>query len=294
MEIIMKRKFGDRKDAKRIRDIDGIHIAMANCYPGRTNNEAFISENIDLTNINAYLERKNADNPAYKYNLFQIIVTTILKTIMLRPKLNHFIVNGHYYARNKITLGFIVKRVFSDDGAEGLAILEGHQEDTIDTIHDQILKEISRTCSSSTETNNSAEASLDILTKLPGFVLKPLFSIVRCLDRHGRLPQSLTDSDPDYCSAFVSNLGSIDLPSGYHHLNNWGTCSLFCVIGKKSMKFFSDGSGNATMKPAVTLGLTIDERIADGYYYAKTLRLIRKLMQNPELLELPLREEVDY
>lgn len=38
----------------------------------------------------------------------------------------------------------------------------------------------------------------------------------------------------------------------------------------------------------------IDERIADGYYYSKTVRLLRTLLENPELLELPLREAVEY
>jgi len=48
------------------------------------------------------------------------------------------------------------------------------------------------------------------------------------------------------------------------------------------------------MKESIDIGLTIDERIADGYYYSKTVRLLRKLLENPELLELPLDEEVDY
>ena len=48
------------------------------------------------------------------------------------------------------------------------------------------------------------------------------------------------------------------------------------------------------MRMSVDLGLTIDERIADGYYYAKTVRLLKKLLENPELLELPLNEEVEY
>ena len=42
------------------------------------------------------------------------------------------------------------------------------------------------------------------------------------------------------------------------------------------------------------LGLTLDERIADGYYYSKTVRLLKYLLQHPELLELPAGTEVDY
>ena len=33
---------------------------------------------------------------------------------------------------------------------------------------------------------------------------------------------------------------------------------------------------------------------ADGYYYAKSLRLLKKLLANPELLELPMGQDVEY
>ena len=48
------------------------------------------------------------------------------------------------------------------------------------------------------------------------------------------------------------------------------------------------------MRDSIDLGLTIDERIADGYYYSKTVCLLRKLLENPELLEQPLNEKVDF
>lgn len=48
------------------------------------------------------------------------------------------------------------------------------------------------------------------------------------------------------------------------------------------------------MRDSVDLGLTIDERIADGYYYSRTIQLLKKLLENPELLDKPLNEEVDY
>ena len=49
-----------------------------------------------------------------------------------------------------------------------------------------------------------------------------------------------------------------------------------------------------SIRPVLNLGLTLDERIADGYYYSKTVRLLKYLLQNPELLELPANTEVDY
>ena len=114
------------------------------------------------------------------------------------------------------------------------------------------------------------------------------------LDRHGKVPKSMIANDPYYSSVVLSNLGSIKLKSGYHHLTNWGTCSMICLIGEiKDRPFFKE-DGSVQMRSSVDLGLTIDERLADGYYYSKTMRLVRKLLENPELLEQPLNTEVEY
>lgn len=48
------------------------------------------------------------------------------------------------------------------------------------------------------------------------------------------------------------------------------------------------------MRESIDLGLTIDERLADGYYYSKTIRLLKYLLENPELLEQPLNRKVDF
>ena len=48
------------------------------------------------------------------------------------------------------------------------------------------------------------------------------------------------------------------------------------------------------MREVLDLGLTLDERIADGYYYSKTVKLLKHLLQNPKLLEAPAKEEVQY
>ena len=54
-------------------------------------------------------------------------------------------------------------------------------------------------------------------------------------------------TDPYYSSVVLSNLGSIGLKCGYHHLTNWGTCSLFCIIGQKKWTPSYDKEGNITM-----------------------------------------------
>ena len=288
----MARKWGDRRDGTLLRNIDSMHYIMPLMYPNRCDNEAFVSEQIDLTAVNAYLARKNADNPEYRYNLFQLIVTAILKTITLRPKMNYFVANYNMYERNEVSAAFTIKKIFADNGGEALAFLHSKPTDNIDTVHDEIFRQVSF-CRGD-ENKDPSTASMDALQRLPLFLKKWLGRGARFLDRHGWMPRSVVATDPYQSSCVIANLGSIKLHSGYHHLTNWGTTSVMCIIGEKKPRPFYDELGNMEMRDSVDLGLTIDERVADGYYYSKTIRLLRHLLENPELLETPLAEPVDF
>lgn len=284
--------FGDRKDGKLLKNIDSMHFICPIIYPKRCDNEAFISEVIDLTNINKYLEKKNSNSSdEYKYNLFQIIVTAMLKIMYLRPKMNYFIANSNLYERNEISASFVVKKQFKDNGGEGLAFLHSKPNWTIDTIHEEIKKQV--TSQRKGKVDSSTE-SMDILNKMPRFLSKFLVHIIMLLDRFGYVPNSLIATDPYYSSVVLTNLGSIKLHSGYHHLTNWGTNSVFMAIGEIKKRPFLLNDDKIEVKESIDLGLTIDERIADGYYYSKTIALLRKLLENPELLEEELDKEVEY
>lgn len=282
---------GDRPDGVLLRDLDSLHFITGVIYPNRCDNEAYISERIDLTNINTFLEKKNANHPVYRYNLFQLIVTALVKAITLRPKMNRFIVNSNFYQRKEVSAAFVVKKQFSDNGGEALAFLHTRETDTLETIHRSIQEQV-MACRS--EKVDNSTGAMDDFNRLPRFVSKTAIRFLMLLDRHGRVPEKMISTDPYYSSVVISNLGSLKMKSGYHHLTNWGTCSIICLIGEIRNRpvFFDDG--HYEMKPSVDLGLTIDERLADGYYYSRTLHLIKTLLENPELLEQPLGQEVDF
>lgn len=286
-----KKKWGDRRDGALLRDLDAMHAFTPYLYPNRADNEAFICERIELGNLNRYLEEKNRQNPGDPYKLFHVILAALVKTITLRPKMNRFIQGYRVYQRNTLTLAFVVKKQFADEAHEALAFLEFDENTTINTVHKKIMDEINQ-CRG--EVLDNSTAGMDALTKLPRFVLRCIMWILHKLDFYGKAPKFLVKTDPNYATCFVSNLGSIGLKSAYHHLCNWGTNSIFVVIGEKKLTPVYDAEGNMKMKETLDLGLTLDERIADGYYYSKTIKLLKYLLQNPELLELPAGEEVKY
>ena len=287
-----EKRFGDRRDATLLRNTDAMHFIMGIIYPHRADNEAYIAERVNLEPIKAYLAGKNVEGIPFKYTFFHVILTALVKTVTLRPKLNRFYANENYYQRDKVTAGFVIKKEFSDGSEEAVALLEAKPDATIDTIHQEIYQRVHATRNE--QKKNTTDNSMDILNKLPRFLSKAAIRFIRWLDRHGWCPDVLIGDDPNYSSVFLSNLGSIKLRSGYHHLTNWGTCSLFCVIGEKKWTPLYDEHGLVEMRETVDLGLTVDERIADGYYYSKSIRLFKYLLEHPALLEQPMNTEVEY
>ena len=296
-----KKRWGDRPDARLIRDIDGMHLVMPLIYPNRADNEAFISERFDLTKTVEYLAKKNAENPEFAYKIFQVIVAAVMKTVVLRPRFNYFYSNKNLYERDDISCGFVVKKEFKDGAKEGLTFIKVDEDSTFESLRSKLYKEIHRIRVDEAEDfdkrdGKKAESTddfMDWFTKIPRFVTKFLFCIIRFLDKHGWIPKALIAEDPDYASVFFTNLGSIKLKAGYHHLANWGTTSLFVIIGEMKKRPYFNDDGTFDMRMSVDLGFTIDERIADGYYYSKSIRIIKKLIENPELLEEPFGTKVE-
>ena len=287
-----KRKWGDRKDGIWLKDIPAMNRIMAPLMPNRCDNEAYINIDIDARPLNAYLEKINEGRTVDKYTLFHLISAALGKAFVLRPKMNRFIVGSKMYQRRNITVAFTVKKKFNDNATEALAFFEYDPKETLETYHKKIMKIIHQG-KSDTETDTSTGA-MDIITKLPQWLITAIVKGVLWLDKHGWAPEFLIGTDPNHAAIFLTNLGSIGLPGGYHHLVNWGTNSCFVVVGKKYMKAEYDSEGNADIHEVIPLGITLDERIADGYYYSGTVALVKKLLANPELLELSADTPVEY
>ena len=287
-----KRKWGDRKDGIWLKDIPALNRMMPILMPNRADNEAYINVDIDVRPLNAYLEKVNAGRTEDKYTFFHIISAALGKAFVLRPKMNRFIVGSKLYQRRNITVAFTVKKRFDDHAEEALAFFEYDPKETMQTYHEKIMKVIHST--KSYEEKDTSTGAMDIVAKLPQWLINTIVKFVLWLDKHGWAPEFLIGSDPNHAAIFLTNLGSIGLPGGYHHLVNWGTNSSFIVVGKKYMKMEYDKDGNEDLHEVIPLGITLDERIADGYYYSGTVALVKELLEHPELLELPADTPVEY
>ncbi|MBO5995024.1 MAG: 2-oxo acid dehydrogenase subunit E2 [Firmicutes bacterium] len=285
---IKNKKFGDRPDGHYVK-APGLQTVMGYLFPKRTDCEVYLSDKLDATNLIKYIEKKNAEHPEYKTTIFHCALTSIDRIIRERPLLNRFIQGYRMYEREEISLSFVAKRRFADGANESLMVLVPKDDDTIDTISKKIVGDVTEMRKSEVATGGIDDL-LDKFAAIPRIFLIFIIRIIRWLDFWGINPEALTEGDPNYTTVLASNLGSIKCPSVYHHLNNYGTNSIMITIGTLHKEEMIMPDGHKEIRDVVDFGATLDERIADGFYFAKSIRLLRHIFENPELLDKPLGE----
>lgn len=284
-----KRRRGDRRDARWVREVTGLQTVMANLMPNRADSEVYLHDTFDATNLVKFLEKKNAEHPEYKTTVFHAFVVCLERMVRERPLMNRYISGRRTYERYDITVSFVCKRKFADGAEESLLTVTARDEDTVDSVSRHIVGDVNETRKSEHSTGG-IDAAVDAFARLPRFLLIPVFRIIRILDFWGLMPKSLTEGDTNYSSVLVSNLGSIKAPAVYHHLNNYGTNSIMVTLGTLRKEEMIMPDGTREIRDVVDVGATLDERIGDGFYFARSLKLVKYIFEHPELLDRPLSE----
>jgi len=162
-----------------------------------------------------------------------------------------------------------------------------HPSSTVTEVSDRIYDKVEKYREHG---NVSTDKTIRTLTRLPRPLTKFTISILRFLNYYGKVPSSLIDSDPNFATAFVANMGSLKAGAPFHHLNNWGTNSLFITIGAIEERpcVVND---EVVIRKFIDIAFTVDERIADGFYFAKSIKVMRDILSDPASLERPLETE---
>lgn len=289
----MKRRvFRDRKDAKRIDDITGMNQIMLDLKPRRSMGEVYINKKIDVTNLMKYVEDYKNSNNEQRLTLFHMFVTAIGRTIYNRPYLNRFVANRHVYEHNDVIVSFVAKIEFNDEAEEVMVLVPINENDTLFDVSKKINNKVNEIREKKSE-NKGANSAINILGKLPNIIRIPVVGALKFCDKVGLLPSSLIEDNLYYSSMIVSNIGNLKCGGIYHNLTDFGTCSGLITIGEVKKEYVFNESGKKEEKYFCEFGVTIDERIADGYYMIKSIHLIEKLLNNPELLEERADEKIE-
>ena len=278
--------FRSRRDGTRIK-MDGFLKLMYGLKSKRNENEVYINREIDVTNLKKYYDEHKKDNNKLTY--FHLFSTAISKVIFNKPYMNRFIINRRLYQRNEVTLSFVAKTEFTDEAAELLTVLRIDKDDNLDTISKKILGDVTKIRSNK---GNNTDDFISKLGILPNFIMRIVVMILRFLDNHDLLPRSLTKNSIYHSTVLLSNLGSIHCGGIYHNLTNFGTNSVVVTIGEITEKPVVI-SGKVEKRYMCQFGITLDERIGDGVYFAKCVNLLEYILNNPSTLEEDVDARVD-
>ena len=268
---------------RRVKNITGLNQIMIDIKPDRCDSDVYINQKIDVTNLVKYMEKKKKENKDITF--FHAFMTAIAKVYYTRPKLNYYVRKRHVYEHNKIVISFVAKMSFDDKSEEVMVLVPIDDNDNINTISEKINKKIRKIRDKHKDYNKKgANNAITVLAKLPNIIRIPVVGLLKLCDKLGILPAKLVSDNLYYSSVIVSNLGSIDCNAIYHNITNFGICSGLITIGKiLDEEVIIDGKKE--IRKLCEFGVNLDERVADGYYFVKSLKVLEYILNNPELLD---------
>ena len=276
--------FRDRPDGTALK-VPNFKKLNPYMFPTRDESVLFCTDRFNMDEaIEMLLEVNRGKQPEDRINLFHIILTSLLRTIGERPILNTFVAGQRYYRRNEILFSFVAKKDLTDEGEESIVSISLKPNDSLQDVARKIREAVSH---GKSEAGNKTEKEIDIVMALPRPFIKAFIWTYKFLDYHNLLPGFMIKTDPIYSTAFFTNLGSIGMDTIYHHLYNWGTCSIFISVGKlKKGPLYETRSGIVKVTNVMDMKITLDDRVADGVYYGNSLKLFKNYIEHPrQLLE---------
>ncbi len=267
-----------RADGRRAKGLTAIEMAIPHIMPRRVDAQNFVTEYADEEIIRNYIRSVRRDR-GIRMSRMAVIIAAYFAAAKKHPFVNRFVINHRIYDRNHFCVSFVMLKMRADGTPDETTVkIFLTEEDDVFSINEKINDVIEK--NSQPDHNNNTDKFANfmfMLPLLPDFVM----GLVRLLDRLGLLPRCVIDLSPFHTSLFVTNLASINAPSIYHHVYEFGTTSVFVSVGKNSPNFLT-GELN---KKLIPLKVVMDERICTGHDYTMFNKTFQQYMRNPRLLE---------
>lgn len=273
--------FGFRNDGKRIKSEDIMVKLTPHFMKTRNDANNLIMHPVRVEDMDAWIVEKS-EKEGIVFNYMHCVMATIVRLLAIRQRLNRFVVRGAVYQRNAITISLTIKRSLKDEGPESTLKVDFTGEETIYEVKEKIDKAIA----TSIEEDNGTQKVVQKLSFLPNWLLRGAVGFLRFLDGRGMLPKALINVSPFHTSCYVTYLKSIKCDAIFHHIYNFGTTGIFVAIGKEKYEPVCEFEELKVGK-VMNLGITMDERFCDGFYFAKSLRIWNDMFHNLHELEKP-------
>lgn len=275
--------WGDRVDGRRLRSLSPTYQIIPFIMVNRNGSANLYEEQLEITNVERYIRQKRREGLT-NFGLIHVFLACFCRGIAKYPGINRFISGQRVYSRGEdIVFSMTIKKDMSTDGEETEIKLHLTPRDTSYDVYRKMNEAVAK--AKSTPADADVDKTAFLMTLLPGVLLKFLVWLLKTMDYFGLLPKMLLEISPFHGTMYFTSLGSLGIPPVYHHLYDFGNLPIFGAFGckRKALEVAADGS--VVERKYVDLRFTLDERIADGFYYAAFLKYYRRLFRHPEVLD---------
>lgn len=279
-----KRRWGDRKEGRKLRTLDPITRVMPFIMPRRSDSQNFFTEKLDIAEAEKFC-REQIRAGRKNFTLLHVIIAAYIRVVSQRPAINRFVSGQTIYARNNIEVLMTIKKKMALDGEETCIKVEFEPTDTVFDVYDKFNKAIMENKGDAEA--NSTEKFAKVLRHIPRFLLRFFISFIKMLDYYGILPKAILKLSPFHGSMIITSMGSLGIRPIYHHIYDFGNLPVFVAYGAKQHGVKMDDDGVVKKYRYIEMKVTTDERICDGYYYASAFKMMKKIFENPRVLENP-------
>ncbi len=282
--------WGDRSDGRKLRTLDPVQVVGNYVMPTRSGASNCIHETVEISAVERYIrEKRRAGMP--NFGITHVFLAAYVRCVAKYPALNRFLSGQQVYSRdNDIQFCMMVKEDMTTEAPESAMKLHLKPTDTVEDIYRKFNAEVDRIKdnSSASDFDKTAKA----LSLIPGVFFKFVIWVLKTMDYFGLLPKFLLEVSPFHGSIFFTSMGSLGIPPIVHHLYDFGNLPIFVAFGCKYRKNEVQLDGTVVQRKYIDYTVNTDERICDGFYFATTLKHMKKLLMHPERLDEPLEEVV--
>ena len=277
-----RRRFGDRKDGRRLRSLKPYNYISPYIMVERNDSSNMIRDAFETTEVDRYIREKR-EQGMKSFGIMHVLLAAYVRLVSQKPRINRFINGQKIFARFGILVNLAVKPEMTEDSVDTVVKMRYERTDTAKEVYEKTCQTIEEALSG----ENSFDQTAKLLNYIPGLIKKNVVFLLKLLDYFGLLPRALTDVSPFHGSMFITSMGSLGIPPIYHHLYNFGNVPVFISFGRRRAQNELTDDGTVVKRHYVDYTIVTDERICDGFYYATCLRFMKRILQNPWLLDAP-------
>ena len=283
--------WGDRIDGRRIRSLAPMEQISAYFQVERNTCSNLFEESFEITPVERYIRQKRREGLT-DFGILHVLLAAYVRGVAKYPQLNRFISGQKIYSHGSdIQYCMTVKKEMSVDSPDTTIKVHLTPGDTAADVYHKLSAAIEEV-KSTQELDSGLDNLVQYLNLVPSVVLKFTVWLLKLLDYFGLVPGFLLELSPFHGSLFFTSMGSLGIRPVYHHLYDFGNLPVFGAFGCKRKALELQEDGSVVQRKYIDCKFTLDERIADGYYYATFFKYYRRLLRNPEILDQPPEEIV--